>query len=1145
MQCEQKYYNGMEDVFPETSCRSHQSIINNIHITSREFDIIACLLGGRSTKKIASFLLISTNTVEAHIRNIMQKTGCTSRENIIDFLEKSERFALLKQHYAKMLVKSIFELELKKISNLIKAETDNPCLNIYCAKQKEQSLVILHLEKHLDIAGVKSKANLLGLEQANTDIMNADKNLTNNIFIFLSQSDHQVLGDMQKKFSQHIDASNHENYYDLVFEVLKILFPRIDFENNKRDFKKQFETIFDSSYLPKKQVAKNNFKEKEASNSLDVKNKYNSTSILIIIGCSVLFTFVGFFVLYVKQEIHVVKNKIQRSKIISEDSIKDQMFLNLPVRNNKFTGRDNDLKYLRAQLDNQKIGVITQAVAGLGGIGKTQLAAEFAYKSLDEQYYKAVFWIAAETPNAMNNVYKKIADHLHLEDENLNFNELKKLVHNDLSVRCKGAKILFILDNVPGFQEVKHFLNSLHEQLNTVSAHVLITSRSQLWPEAPLILDTFTPEEASTFIRKHLSNENEDSVKNLSKKLNYFPLALSQAIAYIKDHSNIAHYIEEYEIKTQEYLDKISSYNDQYTQSLWATWNIILPKLSVNGKKLLFIAAYLDPDDIPMDFFSNLTVKEIMEAVQDLRKHSLITLTANNNSFKMHRSLQEVVRLTEKSNAKWKINSDGLKDALHLLESKFDFNFVEFKKWNLWRKYLVHAQTIAEHAIKTKNQSSDLGIRLYAKLAMFMTYILADDSDEIVQTWLKLLQLTKKYNKEESTSFLAAIINSHLGAVRQRALNQRDEAKINFDQAIQIYSNIPSNFSITKQEKNLISILRHIPLADNVKLSDELNYNLGYTFGRLATLLNYVFMDPKLAITNYKKSMQIFSKLEEVPSIKNLVKYGEVSTLNNFGMAYIHTNDLMLAEASLKTSKELTDQMYDENHRQRALADAAIAHFYNYVGKFKESDDLFKKAINVLLTSVSSKHYLINIIKIRQSCNSYMHGDYGGAITLLEEAVEHLDGLNNEYWYWLTKLHFARIYEFMGEYDKSLQFTSKSLLLAKQHLKDQIHTYMAFQLPRSENWIKNNKSTNVLYWEKMLEFTKQLFGEKNYQTARYYQLYGQSLANSKQFNKALIQYEKAKKILEEEKISHSELVKFQQQNLQVLEVLMKEASGLS
>lgn len=90
-------------------------IINNINFTNREIDIIACLLNDRSTKKIASFLLISNRTVENHISNIMTKLKCNSRENIIDFLEKSEQLPLLKNHYSNILIKIKFEFELKKL----------------------------------------------------------------------------------------------------------------------------------------------------------------------------------------------------------------------------------------------------------------------------------------------------------------------------------------------------------------------------------------------------------------------------------------------------------------------------------------------------------------------------------------------------------------------------------------------------------------------------------------------------------------------------------------------------------------------------------------------------------------------------------------------------------------------------------------------------------------------------------------------------------------------------------------------------------------------------------------------------------------------------------------------------------------------
>ena len=67
--------------------------INGIYLTAREIDVVACLLGGRSTKKIASLLSISVKTAENHIRNIMSKLGYNSRDNIIVFLEKSEQIS--------------------------------------------------------------------------------------------------------------------------------------------------------------------------------------------------------------------------------------------------------------------------------------------------------------------------------------------------------------------------------------------------------------------------------------------------------------------------------------------------------------------------------------------------------------------------------------------------------------------------------------------------------------------------------------------------------------------------------------------------------------------------------------------------------------------------------------------------------------------------------------------------------------------------------------------------------------------------------------------------------------------------------------------------------------------------------------------
>ncbi len=822
----------------------------------------------------------------------------------------------------------------------------------------------------------------------------------------------------------------------------------------------------------------------------------------------------------------------------------EKITLNLPKRNNKFIGREYELIQIRNQLNNQKIGAaILCEIVGLGGIGKTQLATEFAYSAFEKRYYKAIFWVMAETANTMLSSYKKFANYLQLGNEGLNFNELKEIVHNELAIKYKGSKILFILDNAMSFKGVESYLKSLCEELTPYIApypHTLITSRSQHgWPETPLSLNAFTSQEALMFIKKHLPNANNAAIINLAEVLNYFPLALSQAVAYIKNHTNIEDYLEAYAIKPEYYLNDFSDNCDEYAETLWNTWNITLTKLSDNGQKIMFISAYIDPDDIPIEFFGNLTNVARMEAIKDLRQHSLIMLTNSNKAFKVHRLLQEVIRLTIKSKFKGLVRYDWLSDAMYLIENKFDFNYLDFKKWNSWEKYLNHAHFIAKHVVNAKGELFDRGIKLYAKVTMFMTHAaVINDAEEISEMWLKLLELAKNY--KQTDSLLSASINTYIGIMRKFS-NRFDEAKLWYDKAIAIYKQ--EHTTITQQEKELLNILRLIPLSNDVNLAEEAEYNLIYTLTRLGNLFYDSFAQPINAIKNYNKALKSCSKIEKVDLMKDPIKYHKIDILRHKVKVYIHVGKLYLAEKVFKTEKLLLNQQH-KDHRQKALVYSTLAQLYNHIGRFQESKQLFKDALDNLYEIFSKNHFRINTIKVYASYNSYMLGDIEFANTLLKSlkgAIVCLDDrVSNSYWHWFPKLLLARIYEFIGEYDKSLGFIKESFLIAKQQYKEKLHDSVAFQLSRAENWIMSNedKDTSVLFWKSMLEVNIQLFGEKHYQAARYHQLYGQALYNMLDFKTAMEHYKEAKIILEEEEIKHPDLSKFNRQNLQTLQQLI-------
>src|SRR3546814_8604361 len=108
----------------------HLSTISNVHFTAREIDVIACLLSGRKTSKIAFFLSIDPRTIETHIRNIMVKLECNTRERIIDFIETSGKTTLLRKYYSLLRIDVLFEKSLKDISKLTREKNNHHVFKI-------------------------------------------------------------------------------------------------------------------------------------------------------------------------------------------------------------------------------------------------------------------------------------------------------------------------------------------------------------------------------------------------------------------------------------------------------------------------------------------------------------------------------------------------------------------------------------------------------------------------------------------------------------------------------------------------------------------------------------------------------------------------------------------------------------------------------------------------------------------------------------------------------------------------------------------------------------------------------------------------------------------------------------------------------
>ncbi|NQY43281.1 MAG: tetratricopeptide repeat protein, partial [Legionellales bacterium] len=405
---------------------------------------------------------------------------------------------------------------------------------------------------------------------------------------------------------------------------------------------------------------------------------------------------------------------------VYELSNKEFSSFNLPFRNMTFTGREGALQQVKKKLSESNIGIISQALLGIGGIGKTQLATEYSYRTLEDNFYDTIVWISAENQNTINNSYSDIAHKLGINTHGIKTNKLKKIIHGKIFNPNFKKNILFVLDNAPSKNVINKYLKVLQKQRNKNNQlHILITSRNQNWKNNSLILDIFSPEEANIFVKKYIPDAKIEDVKELTKLLQYFPLALGQALGYIRQNTNINDFISLYKKEQQKYLDMPLKYTTEYSSTLWTTFSVSLEKLNAQAKEILYLSSYLEPDKINLDLFANITNND--SAIQELQKYSLITIHDNNSYFRIHRLLQEVIKINIGKDSTW-INKAS---KLAIKEAKL-FEISNKQTWPKPRAWLFHIPILSKQIINHEDKITLLDT--YGKIAIhFGLYNLAEN----------------------------------------------------------------------------------------------------------------------------------------------------------------------------------------------------------------------------------------------------------------------------------------------------------------------------------------------------------------------------------------------------------------------------------
>ncbi|KAE8134606.1 hypothetical protein BDV38DRAFT_273463 [Aspergillus pseudotamarii] len=349
-----------------------------------------------------------------------------------------------------------------------------------------------------------------------------------------------------------------------------------------------------------------------------------------------------------------------------ESSIGAKRFFTVPFqRDDKFFGREAIMAEMHNKFQSTALrNHLRVALVGIGGIGKSQIAIEYAYIARERNPELSVFWVYAGNAARYEQAYRDLANELDLPGRDDPTVDIFKIVPHWLSDNTNG-QWLMILDNADNedlfTQEIEVGMkpNSPNASVRaplitsipqTATGSVIITSRNSTAARNLLgIHDNIIPidvmDGASALdllqTKVTLDEQSLIDARRLLQDLEYIPLAIIQAGSYIQENeANLATLLGSMAIQ-----DSRRDYSSQHVVT--ATWQISFQQIQASSpmsSDLLALMSMFDRQGIPEYLLQqNMTQLQLEDAIHPLISHSLIKESGiQQHSFEIH-------RLSEKS----------------------------------------------------------------------------------------------------------------------------------------------------------------------------------------------------------------------------------------------------------------------------------------------------------------------------------------------------------------------------------------------------------------------------------------------------------------------------------------------------------------
>ena len=692
------------------------------------------------------------------------------------------------------------------------------------------------------------------------------------------------------------------------------------------------------------------------------------------------------------------------------------------------------LEELHQQLEQNKRIAIT-AITGMGGLGKTELALQYAQRQWEKGTYPGgVCWLGARQADLGTQIVSFARTLLNLTiPEDLNLLESVQYCWQN----WREGKVLIVLDDVVDYEAIKPYLPPTESRFL-----LLLTTRQKLGVSIqPLNLEVLSPTAALELLQAIVGDERIEreleQAKALCKWLGYLPLGLELVGRYLERKPDLD--LEEMgkRLALEHYsLQHSSKYYSEMTapRGVMAAFDLSWQELNEKQRELCLLLSLFAVAPIPWQRVEQCLLELEFQQVSFLEKWfpTFLKLFKRGKSEKLSQTDWEDIRDEVVNCSLVKRQGKGLYQLHQLIREFLLGKLEQLERADEYKRSFCHimaavAKEIPDTPTRQEIEAVSLTVPHLTEVATTLTNWI-EDKDII---W-PFLGLGRFYNGQGAYEQAEPWFSQCLSKSRDR-----------LGQSHPYVANSLNNLAVLYQYQGKYKEAEPLFL-EALEMRKGL---LGQSHPDVAISLNN--------LANLYQSQGRYSEaepfsLEALEMFKQLLgqSHPDVATsLNNLAALYQYQGKYKEAESLYLEALEMRKSLLGQSHPDVAISLNNLAELYQYQGRYSEAEPFSLEALEMFKQLLGKSHPYIASSLNTLAALYQSQGRYSEAEPLLLEALEMFkDLLGQSHPYVAGSLNtLAALYHSQGRYSEAEPLLLEALEMFKD-LLGQSHPYVAGSL---------------------------------------------------------------------------------------------------